>query len=119
MDTPKAGSTTVNFVNCAQVVHISGDGNIVTIPDARILMNQQATGPNPTIGVNIPGDPDSTSSASSQWSSGQPNGPPGTIVSYQNSHPMENGPAAVHVSQSNTSTCIRYAEGTSTVNMLL
>ena len=105
--TSKSSSTTVNIVNCAQVVHISGDNNTVTIPNARILVNQQATGINPTIGVNVPG---SASSAGN----GQPNRSFSPVGSHHSSHQMptlENGPAAADVSQSNTRTCIRYAEG--------
>lgn len=96
--TPKTSSTTVNIVDCVQVVNIVGDHNIVSIPNAKILVNRQ----------NVASSPGPTSSAGN----GQPNS---SVVGRGNPHQMpptpENGLAAADVSQSNARTRITYAAG--------
>ena len=46
--------TNINFVNVGQVIHVTGENNIVQIPNTKIAMYQQAVGMNPTIGLAAP-----------------------------------------------------------------
>ena len=99
--TPKTSSTTVNIVDCVQVVNIVGDHNTVSIPNAKILVNRQ----------NVASNPGPASSAGN----GQPNRSCSSVIGRGNPHQMpptpENGLAAADVSQSNARTRITYAAG--------
>lgn len=46
--------TNINFINVGQVIHVTGENNIVEIPNTKIAMYQQAVGTNPTIGLVTP-----------------------------------------------------------------
>ena len=46
-----------NFSNVGQVIHVPGDNNVTNVPNAAIVMHQQAMGVNPTVGQAHPPHP--------------------------------------------------------------